>query len=264
MKSIFSKGKQKLKEAYRKDIPSPSTRPQKTTVKKPTTSQPLTAQPPASAVPELSCGANPTTSGSKLPPEIIASDDKVTEDKTAATPDTRTPTPPKPVITSNEAAENPLKSEDAALSKKDGPCCAYWHAATNRLTEDQRSTLEGLIVPISDEAAAVDGDSLAPEQVSDKSEAFNLLLADQAPLQLASLTAEKVKRLDDNAWRFMFRGRNIILRDLASKMILWMNKFKAVGDIAVNFDPVHAALPWAAIRFLLQASHTFRTYSMCF
>ena len=31
-----------------------------------------------------------------------------------------------------------------------------------------------------------------------------------------------------------------------------MNKFKEVGDIAVQYDPGHAALPWAAIRFFLQ------------
>lgn len=30
-----------------------------------------------------------------------------------------------------------------------------------------------------------------------------------------------------------------------------VNKFVSVGDVAVNFDPVHAALPWAAVRFIL-------------
>lgn len=30
-----------------------------------------------------------------------------------------------------------------------------------------------------------------------------------------------------------------------------LNKFMIVGDVAVNFDPVHAALPWAAVRFVL-------------
>lgn len=36
------------------------------------------------------------------------------------------------------------------------------------------------------------------------------------------------------------------------KIVFWLSKFKDVGDIAVNFDPVHASLPWAGIRFLLQ------------
>lgn len=47
-------------------------------------------------------------------------------------------------------------------------------------------------------------------------------------------------------------GRQIILRDVAEKIIVWIDRFKQVGDIAVNFDPVHASLPWAGIRFLLE------------
>ena len=46
--------------------------------------------------------------------------------------------------------------------------------------------------------------------------------------------------------------RQIILQDLTEKVIIWIGKFKQVGDIAVSFDPVHAALPWAGVRFLLK------------
>ncbi|KAJ0134283.1 NADH-cytochrome b5 reductase 1 [Fusarium oxysporum f. sp. albedinis] len=31
------------------------------------------------------------------------------------------------------------------------------------------------------------------------------------------------------------------------------HKFKGIGDVVSSFDPVHAALPWAAFRFVLQA-----------
>lgn len=30
-----------------------------------------------------------------------------------------------------------------------------------------------------------------------------------------------------------------------------LNKFMILGDVGVNFDPVHAALPWAAVRFTI-------------
>lgn len=58
-------------------------------------------------------------------------------------------------------------------------------------------------------------------------------------------------------------GEEIILRDVAGKALFWLSKFKEVGDIAVNFDPVHASLPWAAVRFLLQVrpGHTKQTLS---
>lgn len=38
------------------------------------------------------------------------------------------------------------------------------------------------------------------------------------------------------------------------KTVSVLKKFVSVGDVAVNFDPVHAALPWAAVRFVLVVS----------
>ncbi|KAI2636665.1 hypothetical protein GGS21DRAFT_39862 [Xylaria nigripes] len=48
-------------------------------------------------------------------------------------------------------------------------------------------------------------------------------------------------------------GHQFSLSDTASRTIVWLNKFKEIGDIIVQYDPVHAALPWAAARFILQA-----------
>lgn len=56
-------------------------------------------------------------------------------------------------------------------------------------------------------------------------------------------------------WRLNRRGRNgetIVLRDLFSKIAVWIDVFKQIGDNAVQYDPAHAALPWAGIRFILQ------------
>jgi hypothetical protein len=47
-------------------------------------------------------------------------------------------------------------------------------------------------------------------------------------------------------------GREIILRDAAAKLLAWLDKFKQVGDIVVNYDPHQLALPWAGVRFLLE------------
>lgn len=43
-------------------------------------------------------------------------------------------------------------------------------------------------------------------------------------------------------------------RFFVEKTVSVLNKFLSVGDIAVNFDPIHAALPWAAVRFVLLVS----------
>jgi hypothetical protein len=61
----------------------------------------------------------------------------------------------------------------------------------------------------------------------------------------------------DKRWRYTRKtGETVILRDLFEKIIKWMNVFKEAGDMAAQYDPVHAALPWAGVRLLLQVSRT--------
>lgn len=71
---------------------------------------------------------------------------------------------------------------------------------------------------------------------------------------LRIVVAQKRDECEDKSWKFEYKDRQIILRDVAEKIIHGINKFKEIGDIAVNFDPVHAALPWAGVRFLLQVN----------
>ncbi|KAL4970636.1 ankyrin repeat-containing domain protein [Aspergillus stella-maris] len=53
-------------------------------------------------------------------------------------------------------------------------------------------------------------------------------------------------------WKYKTpKGKTIILRDVLDKIVGWVNRFKEAGDVAMQFDPGHVALPWAAIRFLL-------------
>jgi hypothetical protein len=49
-----------------------------------------------------------------------------------------------------------------------------------------------------------------------------------------------------------FCRREVALRETADRVVALLERFKTVGDIAVNVDPVHTGLPWAAIRLLLQ------------
>lgn len=44
-------------------------------------------------------------------------------------------------------------------------------------------------------------------------------------------------------------------------MVKSVNKFKEIGDVAVQYDPSHAALPWVGVRMVLQVSQqgSFRT-----
>ncbi|KAF4627727.1 hypothetical protein G7Y89_g10427 [Cudoniella acicularis] len=69
---------------------------------------------------------------------------------------------------------------------------------------------------------------------------------------LLCVTREAQMKCENDSFKFRFRGKEVILGDVAGKICFWLNKFKEVGDVAVNFDPVHASLPWAGVRFLLQ------------
>ena len=72
-------------------------------------------------------------------------------------------------------------------------------------------------------------------------------------LALVLKEAEIKKKLClEKQWRFKLNGRVIILRDLFDKIIGWIHHFSAVVDVAVQFDPSVASLPWAGVRFLLQ------------
>lgn len=63
---------------------------------------------------------------------------------------------------------------------------------------------------------------------------------------------EKQAECDTKRWTFTISGRTITLKEEADKIVRWLDRFKAVGDVAVNVDPIHAGLPWAGVRFLLE------------
>ena len=54
-----------------------------------------------------------------------------------------------------------------------------------------------------------------------------------------------------NRLKLKFGNREIDVQEAADRLVGWVTEFKEVGDIAVQYDPVHAALPWAGVRFIL-------------
>ncbi len=56
----------------------------------------------------------------------------------------------------------------------------------------------------------------------------------------------------DKKWTIKGQRGDINLRVHFDKIVHWVQEFIAIGDTIVTYDPGHAALPWAAMRFLLQ------------
>ena len=69
---------------------------------------------------------------------------------------------------------------------------------------------------------------------------------------IRSLMDDVLSKKKGGLWKVKFRGEEVVLRDVGMKILRWVDKFKQIGDTIVQFDPVHAALPWAGFRFLLQ------------
>ena len=58
----------------------------------------------------------------------------------------------------------------------------------------------------------------------------------------------------EKRWKYRKGKKEVIIRDQLEKIVGWVDKFKQIGDQAMQYDPGHAALPWAGVRFLLQVT----------
>lgn len=68
------------------------------------------------------------------------------------------------------------------------------------------------------------------------------------------ISTEKARDIAVNTqWRVKWKGEVIEIRQVAGKIIRWVNEFKQFGDLIMQYDPGHAALPWAAVRIVLHS-----------
>ncbi|RDW58456.1 hypothetical protein BP5796_12386 [Coleophoma crateriformis] len=149
-------------------------------------------------------------------------------------PTSSTPTELAPIVTLSTAAPSSLAHQSSNTSPPQSTSAqtaeSLWDRAIQKLNAADKETVSKL----------------------------ELMQTEQLPIEIRmdkiiGLVKEKQEDCEKKSYKFRVCGRDLILRDVAGKVIVWLNKFKEVGDIAVNFDPIHAALPWAAVRFLLQA-----------
>ena len=75
---------------------------------------------------------------------------------------------------------------------------------------------------------------------------------DLALQQTLAAAKEKQRCCIEKRWTFILTGRTVVVKEEADKVVGWLNRFVAVGDVLANVDPVHVGLPWAGIRLLLQ------------
>lgn len=55
----------------------------------------------------------------------------------------------------------------------------------------------------------------------------------------------------EKRWTISYGTHTLNLQQAVEKTLYWLDKIKAPVEIAVSADPIHAALPWAAIKCLV-------------
>ena len=79
------------------------------------------------------------------------------------------------------------------------------------------------------------------------------------PPEVLHAVEQKKKDCEDKQWVLYTNeaGEKVKVRDTLEKVCNWLDIFKHLGDAAVQFDAGYAAIPWAAIRTLLQVSDNY-------
>jgi hypothetical protein len=128
--------------------------------------------------------------------------------------------------TSQPPSPPPSTKASPAVDQKVASANRLWDNALKSLSEEEQKLLSGCPKPDSK---------------------LNLLQ------DMLDATEERKSRCEEHSWKTTIgNDRTIILYDQAVKIVQWLNKFKTIGDVVVNYDPIHAALPWAGFRFLLE------------
>jgi len=71
------------------------------------------------------------------------------------------------------------------------------------------------------------------------------------PEILAELCRQRQEEHKGKKWKVRFAGRDVNLRTTLKSWVKFFNNIKLIGDVVVNVDPLHAGLPWAAIRLII-------------
>jgi hypothetical protein len=100
--------------------------------------------------------------------------------------------------------------------------------ALEALTIDDRETIKPLLLPT--DAITID-------------DAF-----DEVQICARDLQA----RCTMKRWSCNYKGRQVYLSDYVDKIVRLLDKFKAMGDVLANVDPIHVGLPWVGIRAILE------------
>ncbi|KAM0712300.1 hypothetical protein Q7P37_011395 [Cladosporium fusiforme] len=72
--------------------------------------------------------------------------------------------------------------------------------------------------------------------------------AKQSSDELIKKVNEKQEQVQEKQWGFPYKGKKVVFREYTTDIIGWLTK---AGDIAVQFSPPQAAVPWGVLKGLM-------------
>ncbi|KAI0105523.1 hypothetical protein GGR51DRAFT_192292 [Nemania sp. FL0031] len=142
------------------------------------------------------------------------------ESASSAEPHMPSPNPTSPISSNPSGANEPSRvSVNYSQSK--------WEQALQRLNKEDQEQFR---------------------RIKDSSDKHRVVL--DAVLTATNARKEECLR---RKWKLAtIKGRKIYIRDILEKLSVWVKKLIVIGDIAIQYDQAHAALPWAAVRLIMQ------------
>ncbi|KAH7187153.1 hypothetical protein DER44DRAFT_680937 [Fusarium oxysporum] len=151
-----------------------------------------------------------------------------------------TATPSQDVPVQAEANEEDTQSEGKPSSRLD-----LWDKALAHLSESEHD--RDIVAIVKTFAENAIGDNATADGRPSSTED----LAKDISERMAQAIQDGQHGKEQCEWKVTVGDKEYSARGLVDKTVNILNKFVGVGDVAVSFDPVHAALPWAAVRFVL-------------
>ncbi|KAH7160654.1 hypothetical protein EDB81DRAFT_782712 [Dactylonectria macrodidyma] len=129
------------------------------------------------------------------------------------------PTDATPPPSISPKCEDGQSNGQPTLSKPYADSYELWAEATKSLTESERQSVDLVMCHL-----------------------------DRGPSNRKGLVVDVQEKIDN---AFKGQQQDSTTRRIIEKSVSLLSDFASVGDVAVSFDPVHAALPWAAVRSVL-------------
>lgn len=149
----------------------------------------------------------------------------------------------QPVAKVPPAVEKPTPQVPAKEPvKTEAPTVDRWQDAFMSLPEDKQKILKDMGFD-------------KPKSANTKSSISDLIIS----------VNEKQAECEKKFWQVNVGGKDIVFRDYTTSIVGWLEK---AGDIAIQFAPPQASLPWDLVKSLMKVSslsslHTLRIGSSC-